>query len=875
MGDILESCWDAFPWISDQVTLLGLTKRDNRFGKLGGELFILTQHLAFSGQTIIDAKLIKIAEIVNRACSVSRHKTVEGTTSLSFSALQRILEYKDSNTIAEKNLTREIQSALSQFVLKNPEFPVLLQLLREYTCVEQSRESASIFADGQTYLGEEETAYPALTNNILYTQLRLHSTCACFLQHLQHVRLRLSPDQSGLEHDKIGFDLLLRASSDYNNPSTSHQGSIQQDKTWWKEAAVSVARQNRSARQKRVAFEGHTPNASHKAPNHSPSIAHLRNINLGEFCRLMDSEPDSRIHLHIGNNAMKVDEISVPLVDWLKGPVRLSKRVKVTLAYIIARSVWQYYNSLWMTTPWTLEKIYLIKELVIGSSHIRPHPYFITELKKHADQIRDFSTADDLLHMYPNVLALAIILLEIAVEQPFMSGGSDCPWSASMINDYYEWAWTTANQSELGIIVGETYERVVNNCLDPDLFQDGPLDTAIPESNLGIRLSIIYDKIVKPLRELYHAYRDDWEIQDDMEEPYPTQRVNDAQFTSPVLIDRKQFTIAIFCALPLEADAVGGLLQEIWPDEGKNYDKAPADDNEYTLGKIMSHHVVLVHMTGMGKGAASQAASNLRSTFPGIKLALVVGVCGGVPTPEGEELILGDVVISEGIVQFDLGSQYPDVFTSKPGAQTTTLPPPRIRAKLAKLKGIRGRERLQTRLLNHVQTLQGKLGTRKAGYPGVEKDRLYQSAYRHKHHRSLHCAVCSAYRVSTDPVCKETRAMTCEQLGCHKLNDFLVPRTRLQTSSTAPPTPKIHFGLVGSGDTVMKSGEHRDATAATHNLVAFEMEASGIWDCLPCLVIKGVCDYADSHKNKSFQNYAATTAAACVSAFLEEWPVSA
>lgn len=68
----------------------------------------------------------------------------------------------------------------------------------------------------------------------------------------------------------------------------------------------------------------------------------------------------------------------------------------------------------------------------------------------------------------------------------------------------------------------------------------------------------------------------------------------------------------------------------------------------------------------------------------------------------------------------------------------------------------------------------------------------------------------------------------------------------------------------------MKSGQHRDKSAAQHNLIAFEMEASGIWDSLPCLVIKGVCDYADSHKNKDWQHYAAATAAAGMKALLEE-----
>jgi nucleoside phosphorylase len=112
--------------------------------------------------------------------------------------------------------------------------------------------------------------------------------------------------------------------------------------------------------------------------------------------------------------------------------------------------------------------------------------------------------------------------------------------------------------------------------------------------------------------------------------------------------------------------------------------------------------------------------------------------------------------------------------------------------------------------------------------------------------------------------------MTCQQVGCQKSR--LVQRKRLleALADGVIPKPLVHFGFVGSGDTVMKSGQHRDLTAAQHNLIAFEMEASGIWDNLPCLVIKGVCDYADSHKNKHWQYYAAATAAACMKAVLEE-----
>ena len=69
----------------------------------------------------------------------------------------------------------------------------------------------------------------------------------------------------------------------------------------------------------------------------------------------------------------------------------------------------------------------------------------------------------------------------------------------------------------------------------------------------------------------------------------------------------------------------------------------------------------------------------------------------------------------------------------------------------------------------------------------------------------------------------------------------------------------------------MKSGEHRDKIAAKEKVIAFEMEGAGVWDNFPCVVLKGVCDYADNHKNKKWQRYSAATAAACMKAFLKEW----
>jgi nucleoside phosphorylase len=70
----------------------------------------------------------------------------------------------------------------------------------------------------------------------------------------------------------------------------------------------------------------------------------------------------------------------------------------------------------------------------------------------------------------------------------------------------------------------------------------------------------------------------------------------------------------------------------------------------------------------------------------------------------------------------------------------------------------------------------------------------------------------------------------------------------------------------------MRSGEDRDDIAARDGVIAFEMEGAGVWEnFISSLVIKGVCDYADSHKSKRWQGYAAATAAAVAKSFLETW----
>ncbi|RKK75501.1 hypothetical protein BFJ71_g17107 [Fusarium oxysporum] len=309
--------------------------------------------------------------------------------------------------------------------------------------------------------------------------------------------------------------------------------------------------------------------------------------------------------------------------------------------------------------------------------------------------------------------------------------------------------------------------------------------------------------------------------------------------------DRRGFQIAIICALPLEADAIEALFDHHWDDEDPPFDKELGDPNAYSTGVIGRHNVVLSYMPGMGIANASAVASNCGRSFRGIKLALVVGVCGVVPFKlNKDEIVLGDVVVSDGIVQYDFGQQLPGHFARKDTLlDSLGRPNQEIRGVLAKLRSFRHRRQLSAKIAEYLDVLRQEPELR-AEYPGVTEDRLFEASY-----------------------CHPEDQKSCEQLGC---NGEIVLRSRLETAGVYP-TPAVHFGLMASGNSVMKSGKDRDRIAAQEGIIAFEMESAGVWDSFPCIVIKGACDYADSHKNKDWQRYAAATAAACTKAFLGSW----
>ncbi|RDW58797.1 hypothetical protein BP6252_13273 [Coleophoma cylindrospora] len=340
----------------------------------------------------------------------------------------------------------------------------------------------------------------------------------------------------------------------------------------------------------------------------------------------------------------------------------------------------------------------------------------------------------------------------------------------------------------------------------------------------------------------------------------------------PVPTSRNDFKIAIICALTREVDAVEALFQLNWERNGdrslpKRFTKALGDRNSYSFGYMSDHNVVLAWTPNMGPTAAASTASSLRSSFPSIRLVLLVGICGAVPEYKQEgittQIFLGDIIVSNGLVPYASVKSYPGESVMR-----TTLPGPNteIQAALSHMMHLSSRIMLLEEIPHHLDQLLSRHVELQKEYcfPGRECDKLFDTNYIHKHHDA--CDTCQSS--DDNSVCDEARHRSCAELECDE-ERHLVLRPAEQRKSRDEPA--IHYGRIGSGDTVMKSGHHRDEIASQHGIIAFEMEGLGIWENLPTLVVKGACDYSDSHKNKNWQNYAAATAASYAASFLKLW----
>ena len=96
------------------------------------------------------------------------------------------------------------------------------------------------------------------------------------------------------------------------------------------------------------------------------------------------------------------------------------------------------------------------------------------------------------------------------------------------------------------------------------------------------------------------------------------------------------------------------------------------------------------------------------------------------------------------------------------------------------------------------------------------------------------------------------------------------PSKDLQDSE---PFVAVHRGTIASREQVIKDAIKGDKLAKEHGALCFAIEAAGILIDFACVVIRGISDYCDSHKNDVWHVYAAVVAAAYARGSLFHVPI--
>lgn len=290
------------------------------------------------------------------------------------------------------------------------------------------------------------------------------------------------------------------------------------------------------------------------------------------------------------------------------------------------------------------------------------------------------------------------------------------------------------------------------------------------------------------------------------------------------------YTVGWICAIATEYIAARQFLDEV--HDAANY------DTQYTLGKMAGHNVVIAVLPNgeYGLSSATSVAKDMLKSFPNVRVGLMVGVGGGAPTMK-HDIRLGDVVVSSpvdgkgGVYQYDYGK----TIQGQRFKQTGFLNQPPMVLRSAVNGVVTSYEEEGHQIDERITAVLDKRPRLRKKYsrPSPETDHLYESNVTHPVNDQSDCG---------------------EQCGSD-----VVQRCKVEDRED---NPTIHYGTIASANQLMKDATTRDTLAKEQGILCFEMEAAGLMNHFPCLVVRGICDYSDSHKNKRWQGYAAMTAAA-------------
>ncbi|KAK6501310.1 hypothetical protein TWF481_009151 [Arthrobotrys musiformis] len=268
--------------------------------------------------------------------------------------------------------------------------------------------------------------------------------------------------------------------------------------------------------------------------------------------------------------------------------------------------------------------------------------------------------------------------------------------------------------------------------------------------------------------------------------------------------------------------------------------------SNYLLGRMGMHNVVIAFPDGetYGTDNVAKVLKNMAETFRGVRFALLVGVGGGAPmSPNLEDpskdIRLGDIVVGHdpcgvhgGVLQYDLNKCKANGELS---IESTLKSPPDLLLRAVRLlkydhNSGKGEMSRYIQRATAITRVVGRSHANDCQYPGQDQDRLFKAGHKH------------AYACGED---------------CERCDAQLVER-RLQRDSNKP---QVHYKSIASWHEEMRDAEGRDKLRDIWGVSCFETESAGLNDDFPCIVVRGICDYSDDHKNEVWKPYSSVVAA--------------
>lgn len=302
------------------------------------------------------------------------------------------------------------------------------------------------------------------------------------------------------------------------------------------------------------------------------------------------------------------------------------------------------------------------------------------------------------------------------------------------------------------------------------------------------------------------------------------------------------YMVGWVCALPKEQTAAIAMLDHRHED----LQKPTHDPNSYTLGSINGHNIVIACLPKGKTGISSTATvvACMVSTFPSIKFGLLVGIGGGVPP----KVRLGDVVVSTPLGQF-------------PGVVEWDFSKVKEEGMFKRIGSLNNPPTLLLTALTRLETENGLNGSKIPEYLDQFKKRwprLASKYLRSDRHEDL--LFKSDYQHVSNNLSYENSSGLEHDAGEENCGFC----DRSQVIKKKPRDMCVHYGLIASSTYMIKDATFRNELnkALGGQVLCIETEAAGPMNNFPCIVIRGICDYADSHKNNVWEEHAAATAAA-------------